>query len=127
MSTAHNAASVSKLQYQIEKILNTEELQNAVNLLMDWLHSGELHIPYYHFILICDILQDIGIKIANDDIGLKYIAAYILLSKAEDIMNIYMRYSYYETTKKIIEIIRLAVHDSLSSLDLLSSQLFASS
>jgi hypothetical protein len=127
MSATHNAASGPKPQYQIEKILNTEELQNAVNLLMDWLNSGELHIPYYHFILICDILQDIGIKIANDDIGLKYIAAYILLSKAEDIMNIDMRHSYYETTQKIIEIIRSAVHDSLSSLDLLNSQLFASS
>ena len=48
-------------------------------------------------------------------------------SAAEDIMNIYMRHSYYETTKKIIEIIRSAVHDSLSSLDFLNSQLFASS
>jgi hypothetical protein len=127
MSIAHNAANGSKLQYQIKEILNTEELQNAVNLLIDWLYSGEIHIPYYHFILICDILRNIGIKIANDDIGLNYIAAYLLLSKAEDIIKISMRQYSCETNQKIIEIIHSAVHDSLSSLDLLNSQLFASS
>jgi len=127
MSAAHDAASGSKLQYQIKKILTTKETQNAVNLLMDWLHSGELRISYYHFILICDILQSIGIRINNDQIGFQYMAAYLLLPKAEDIMNISIESSAYETNQKISEIIFSAVQDSLLNLDLLNSQLFTSS
>lgn len=127
MSAAHDAASGSKLQYQIKKILTTKETQNAVNLLMDWLHSGELRISYYHFILICDILQSIGIRINNDQIGFQYMAAYLLLPKAEDIMNISIERSAYETNQKISEIIFSAVQDSLLNLDLLNSQLFTSS
>jgi len=127
MNAAHKAASDSNLQYQIKKILTTKELQNAVNLLMNWLHSGELRISYYHFILICDILQSIGIKINNDEIGFQYAAAYLLLSKAEDIMNISIGRSSYETNQKISEIIYAAVHDSLVSLDMLNSYLFTSS
>jgi len=107
--------------------LNAPELQDVVNILMNWLQSGEIRISYYHFILICDILQSMGIKITNDDIELKYIAAYLLLSKAEDIMNISIERSLYETNQKINEIVYSAVHDTLSSLDWLNSQLFASS
>jgi len=127
MSATHNAASGPKLQYQIKKILTTKELQNAVNNLMNWLQSGELRISYYHFILICDILQSIGIKIANDVIGLKYIAAYLLLPKAEDIISISTSRFTHKTDQKINEIIYSAVQDSLVILDLLNSQLFASS
>ncbi len=127
MSTAHNDASGLELQYQIKQIFNTKELQNVVNLLINWLHSGELRITYYHFILIFDILQSIGIKITNDDIGLKYIAAYLLLSKAEEIININIEYSSHGTVQKIDEIIYSAVQDSLMILDLLNSQLFTSS
>jgi hypothetical protein len=127
MNTAHNYASGSKLQAQIKQILNAPELQDVVNILMNWLQSGEIRISYYHFILICDILQSMGIKITNDDIELKYMAAYLLLSKAEDIMNISIERSLYETNQKINEIVYSAVHDTLSSLDWLNSQLFASS
>jgi len=127
MSATHNAASGPKLQYQIKKILTTKELQNAVNNLMNWLQSGELRISYYHFILICDILQSIGIKIANDVIGLKYIAAYLLLPKAEDIISISTSRFTHKTDQKINEIIYSAIQDSLVILDLLNSQLFASS
>jgi hypothetical protein len=72
MSATHNDAISSKLQYQIKKILTTKESQDAVNILSSWLHSGELRLSYYHFILVCNILQSIGIKITNDNIGLKY-------------------------------------------------------
>jgi hypothetical protein len=125
MSATHNAASGPKLQYQIKKILTTKELQNAVNTLMNWLQSGELRISYYHFILIYDILQSVGIKITNDDIGLKYIASYLLLTKVEDIISISTSRFTHKTDQKINEIIYSAVHDSLSRLDLLNSQLFA--
>ncbi len=127
MSTTHNVASGSNTQYQIKKILTAEELQDVVNLLMDWIHSGELSITYYHFILIYDILQSIGIKITNDDIGLKYIASYLLISKVQDIVNIHIGHSSYGTSQKINEIIYSSVQDSLVSLDLLNSQLFTSS
>ena len=127
MITKRNEASGSKLQYQINKILLTKELQSAVNTLMNWLQSGELRISYYHFILIYDILQSIGIKITNDDIGLKYIASYLLLTKVEDIISISTSRFTHKTDQKINEIIYSAVQDSLVILDLLNSQLFASS
>ena len=127
MMTTHNDASGYSMQYQIKKILTAEELQDVLSLLTNWLKSGELRISYYHFILICDILQSIGIKINNDEIGFQYAAAYLLLSKAEDIMNISIGRSSYETNQKISEIIYAAVHDSLVSLDMLNSYLFTSS
>jgi hypothetical protein len=127
MNTAHNYASGSKLQAQIKQILNAPELQNIVNILMNWLQSGELSISYYHFILICDILQSIGIKINTDDIGFQYVAAYLILPKAEDIMNMSIVISSYETNQKISEIIYSAVRDSLVSLDMLNTDLFTSS
>jgi len=94
---------------------------------MNWLQSGELSISYYHFILICDILQSIGIKINTDDIGFQYVAAYLILPKAEDIMNMSIVISSYETNQKISEIIYSAVRDSLVSLDMLNTDLFTSS
>ena len=117
----------TKQEAQPQKVEQSAELQNAVNTLMNWLQSGELRISYYHFILICDILQSIGIKIANDVIGLKYIAAYLLLPKAEDIISISTSRFTHKTDQKINEIIYSAVQDSLVILDLLNSQLFASS
>jgi hypothetical protein len=127
MIATHNAASGSKLQYQIKKILNTKELQNAVNLLINWLHSGELRITYYHFMLVSDILQSSGIKNIQGDIGLKYIAAYLLLSKAEEIMNIGFEHSSYGMNQNVSDLVYEAAKESLENLDLLSSQLFASS
>ncbi len=127
MMATHNAASGAELQYQIKMILSAKELQNVVNLLTDWLHSGELRISYYHFILICDILQTTDIKINNDDSGLKYIAAYLLLSKAEEIMNISFEHSSCQTNQKVDDLIYTAFQESLKGLDLLNSQLFASS
>jgi len=51
----------------------------------------------------------------------------LLLPKAEDIISISTSRFTHKTDQKINEIIYSAVHDSLSSLDLLNSQLFASS
>ena len=124
MIATRNAPSNSKLRYQINKILTTKELQNAVNILMDWLRSRELRMSYYHFILICDILQSIGIKINNDDIGLKYVAAYLLLSKVEDIINISTDRYLHKNDQKIKELIYTAFQDSLENLDFLNIQLF---
>jgi len=117
----------TKQEAQLQKVEQSAELQNAVNTLMNWLQSGELRISYYHFILIYDILQSIGIKITNDDIGLKYIASYLLLTKVEDIISISTSRFTHKTDQKINEIIYSAVQDSLVILDLLNSQLFASS
>jgi len=83
MMTTHNDASGYSMQYQIKKILTAEELQDVLSLLTNWLKSGELRISYYHFILICDMLQFAGVKIDKVDDILKYIAAYLLLSKSE--------------------------------------------
>ncbi len=127
MSTAHNVAIGYELQHQIKETLNSKELQNAINLLIDWMHSGELRIPYYYFMLICDILQSIGIKINNDELRFHYIAAYLLLSKVEDIMNIDFGASSYEMSQNVKELVYKAVEDSLARLEQLSSQLFASS
>jgi len=127
MSAAHNAASSSNLQYQIKKILTTKKLQDAVNILSNWLHSGELRLSYYHFILVCDILQSTGIKITNDDIGLKYVAAYLLISKAEEIMNIRSDRFSHKNNQKINELIYAAFQHSLENLDILNIQLFTSS
>jgi len=91
---------------------------------MDWLRSRELRMSYYHFILICDILQSIGIKINNDDIGLKYVAAYLLLSKVEDIINISTDRYLHKNDQKIKELIYTAFQDSLENLDFLNIQLF---
>ena len=127
MSAAHNAASSSNLQYQIKKILTTKKLQDAVNILSSWLHSGELRLSYYHFILVCDILQSTGIKITNDDSGLKYVAAYLLISKAEEIMNIRSDRFSHKNNQKINELIHAAFQHSLENLDILNIQLFTSS
>ncbi len=107
--------------------MTAKETQDIINLLMDWLRSGEIRVTYYHFILICDILQSIGLKITNDDIGLKYMAAYLILSKMEDIMNLSFETSSYKMSQNVKELVYTAVEDSLSSLEQLSSQLFASS
>ncbi len=125
MTTAHKAASGHELQYRIKEILDDRKLQNVVNLLLDWLHSGELSIGYYHFMHICTILQDIGIRITNDGSGLKYIAGYLLLSRAEEIMSI--ERSSHEMSCKMNGLIYTAVHETLENLDLLNSQMFTSS
>jgi len=127
MMATYSVASGSRLQDQIKKILTTKELQSVVNLLMAWFHSGEIHISYYHFILICDILRDARIRVTNDDSGLKYIAAYLLLSKAEEIMNASIDSFSYEMNQKVNDLVYIAVQESLEDLDLLNSQLFASS
>ena len=127
MITKRNEASGSKLQYQINKILLTKELQSAVNTLMNWLQSGELSISYYRFILICDMLKLAGVKIDNADGVLEYIAAYLLLSKSEEIIKVSIECSSCETKQRVNELIHTAVQEAFDNLDLLISQLFADS
>jgi len=127
MITKRNEASGSKLQYQINKILLTKELQSAVNTLMNWLQSGELSISYYRFILICDMLKLAGVKIDNADGVLEYIAAYLLLSKSEEIMKVSIECSSCEINQRVNELIHTAVQEAFDKLDLLIGQLFADS
>jgi len=122
-----NGASGSKLQYQIKKILLTTELRSAVNTLMNWLQSGELSISYYRFILICDMLKLAGVKIDNADGVLEYIAAYLLLSKSEEIMKVSIECSSCETNQRVNELIHTAVQEAFDNLDLLIGQLFSDS
>jgi hypothetical protein len=127
MMTTHNDASGYNMQYQIKKILTAEELQDVLSLLTNWLKSGELRISYYHFILICDMLQFTGVKIDKVDDILKYIAAYLLLSKSEEIMDASIECSSCGTNQRINELIHMAVQEALSNLDLFISHLFADS
>jgi len=127
MITKRNEVSGSKLQYQIKKILLTKEPQSAVNTLMNWLQSGELSISYYRFILICDMLKLAGVKIDNADGVLEYIAAYLLLSKSEEIMKVSIECSSCGTNQRVNELIYTAVQEEFDNLDLLIGQLFADS
>jgi len=127
MMTTHNDASGYSMQYQIKKILTAEELQDVLSLLTNWLKSGELRISYYHFILICDMLQFAGVKIDKVDEILKYIAAYLLLSKSEKIMDASIECSTFGTNQRINELIHTAVQEAFSNLDLFISHLFADS
>jgi hypothetical protein len=127
MITKRKEVSGSKLQYQIKKILLTKELQRAVNTLMNWLQSGELSISYYRFILICDMLKLAGVKIDNGDGVLEYIAAYLLLSKSEEIMKVSTNCSSWETNQRVNQLIYTAVQEEFDNLDLLIGQLFADS
>jgi len=127
MITKRNEASDSKLQYQIKKILLTTELRSTVNTLMNWLKSGKLSISYYRFILICDMLKLPGVKIDNADGVLEYIAAYLLLSKSEEIIKVSIECSSCETKQRVNELIHTAVQEAFNNLDLLIGQLFADS
>jgi hypothetical protein len=127
MMTTHNDASGYNMQYPIKKILTAEELQDVLSLLTNWLKSGKLRISYYHFILICDMLQFTGVKIDKVDDILKYIAAYLLLSKSEEIMDASIECLSCETNQRMNELIHTAVQEAFSNLDLLISHLFADS
>ena len=127
MIATHNNDNGSDMQYQIKKILTAEELQDVLSLLMNWLKSGELRISYYHFILICDMLQFAGVKIDKIDDILKYIAAYLLLSKSEEIIDASIECSTFGTNQRVNELIHTAVQEAFSNLYLFISHLFADS
>ncbi len=88
-------------------------MQDVVNILANWILSGKISIYYYHFILICDILRNAGIIIDNSDIGLKYIAGYLLLSKVEEITSINIEHCSCEMSQKVDELIYTAIWKSL--------------
>jgi len=68
-----------------------------------------------------------GVKIDNADGVLEYIAAYLLLSKSEEIIKVSIECSSCETKQRVNELIHTAVQEAFDNLDLLISQLFADS
>jgi hypothetical protein len=127
MTNTREVASALGTLHKIKEILTANSMQNAVSLLIDWFHTGEIKISYYHFIHICDFLKEIGIRITTDNSILKYAAGYLLLPKSEEIMNVSIEYDSHETNNKIRELVYAAVQESIKNLELLSIQLFISS